>query len=96
MVDLTISQGLPGPRSIALWKDALSGKAVAVPLAQGAEAVVLSVTREWDKEWTADGRSDNGLTAYLRLRGIHQVYPSNREPDISVIKGTTSSRGKKK
>jgi len=75
LVDMSRSQGLPGPRSIGLWKDAVSGgKPTEIHLAPKAKAVVLSLSREWAEEWAADGRSDGGYTGYLRLRGTHQVY----------------------
>ena len=73
LVDLANSQLGRGPRSIGLWKDALSGSARQIILNEGAEAVVLSLTREMYKEWTADGRHDDGSTGYLRLMGTHQV-----------------------
>lgn len=73
LVDLSLAQGFHGPRSIGLWKDALSGKPTEIPLAPDAKGVVLSLNREWAEEWSADGRSDAERTGYLRLRGIHQI-----------------------
>jgi hypothetical protein len=34
---------------------------------------VLSLRRHFVEEWTADGRSDGGETAYLRLHDVTQV-----------------------
>lgn len=59
-------------RVIALWKDARSPKPVEI-YADDRSGVVLSLTREFKEEWTADGRSDGGGTAYLLLNGVHQV-----------------------
>jgi len=60
-------------RVIALWKDARSGGPVEIELDPTAGAVALTLTREYCEEWTADGRSDGGATAYLLLNGIHQI-----------------------
>ena len=73
MVDLTTAQGLPGPRSIALWKDPLAGSAREICLDSDSAGVALSLSREMLTEWTADGRSDGGSTGYLRLTGVHQL-----------------------
>jgi hypothetical protein len=72
LVDLAIAQGNPGPRSIGLWKDAISG-ARKIILDPGSEGVVLSLSRRSEMEWVADGRHDNGVTGYLELTGVHQV-----------------------
>jgi hypothetical protein len=60
-------------RVIALWKDARSSKPIEISMDNRASGVVLSLTREFREEWTADGRSDGGFTAYLLLNGVHQV-----------------------
>lgn len=73
LVDLTHAQGLTGRRSIALWKDALSREPKEIILGSQSEAVVLTLSREWAEEWSADGRSDGGKTGHLRLSGVHQV-----------------------
>jgi hypothetical protein len=75
LVDLARSQYGGGPRSIGLWKDAVSGGARQIVLEPGAEGIVLTMKSEMHTEWTADGRHDDGTTGYLRLAGIHQVYP---------------------
>jgi hypothetical protein len=77
LVDLANAQRKErGVRSVGLWKDAISGKAREIILEPGAEGVVLSLSRQMEKEWTADGRHDDGSTGYLRLNGMHQVRPS--------------------
>ncbi len=73
LVDLACAQDDRGPRSVGLWKDALSGGARQILLERGAGGVVLSLSREMAKEYTADGRHDDTSTGYLRLVGIHQV-----------------------
>lgn len=74
LVDLARSQRRGGPRSIALWKDAISGKTREICLDDGAEGVVLTLSSEMHKEWTADGRHDDKSTGYLRLMGVHQLF----------------------
>jgi len=98
LVDLSRSQGLTGKRSIALWKDALSGVAREICLDEGSDGVVLNLSREWALEYTADGRSDKdenqrdnedenqdaptGATGYLRLTGVHQVRAGTKPPNL--------------
>jgi len=65
--------GKPESRVVALWKDAASGKMIEIELEKGAAGVVISLTRQFAKEWTADGRNDRGATGYVCLNGIHQV-----------------------
>jgi len=60
-------------RAIALWKDAKSGEAISIELPPGKEGVVLSLSRQFVNEWSADGRSDGGATGYPTLSGIHYV-----------------------
>jgi hypothetical protein len=76
LLDLARAQYGGGPRSIGLWKDALSSSARQIVLEAGAEAIVLRMTSRMKKEWTADGRHDDGTTGYLGLSGIYQVFPS--------------------
>lgn len=79
LVDLSRSQAGGGSRNIGLWKDAVSGAASKLVLEQGAAGIVISLVSEATKEWTADGRHDDGATEYLRLTGYHQV----RDPGSS-------------
>lgn len=73
LVDLAMSQGNRGPRSIGLWKDAKSSMPHNIVLDPDAEGVVLCLSRKMEREWTADGRHDGGKTGYLQLAGIHQI-----------------------
>ena len=78
LVDLARSQYGGGPRSIGLWKDAISGGARQIVLEPGAEGIVLTMQSEMQTEWTADGRHDDGTTGYLRLgRDPPGVPPGN-------------------
>jgi hypothetical protein len=61
-------------RAVALWKDAKTGEAQSIDLPSGAEGVVLSLSREFEKEWSADGRDDHGTTGYPILSGIHPIF----------------------
>jgi hypothetical protein len=86
MVDLARSQRPDsdrGPRSIALWRDALSGQARPILLETDAEGVVVSLSHEMRKEWSADGRHDDASTGYLLLQGVHQVSP--RQPAAAAV-----------
>jgi hypothetical protein len=64
------------PRLIALWKDAKSAAPVEIELPPGAAGCVLSLTVQWDEEWTADGRGDNRTTGYVILAGTHPIFPA--------------------
>jgi len=73
MAMLSRPYGKPVSRVIGLWKDALSGRTVEISLGLGAAGVVLSLTRTYRKEWTADGRDDGGATGYLCLNGMREI-----------------------
>jgi hypothetical protein len=60
-------------RVVALWKDAKSG-AEQLELEPGAEAVLLTVNALRSTEFTADGRSDGGTSAYLVRQGLHTLF----------------------
>lgn len=60
-------------RAVALWKDAKTGEAISIELPPKMEGVVLSLSRQFVKEWSADGRNDGGATGYPTLSGIHYV-----------------------
>jgi hypothetical protein len=64
---------------VALWKDPTSG-AKEIMLPPKAEAIALSLTRTWQKEWSADGRHDEGNSAVVKLGGIHPIFL----PDVAV------------
>jgi hypothetical protein len=73
MARLCRPPGMSECRVIALWKDARSTRPVEIAMDDRSGGVVLSLTREFREEWSADGRGDGGTTAYLLLNGIHQV-----------------------
>ncbi len=60
-------------RAVALWKDAETGEAISIELPSNADGVVLSLSRIFRNEWTADGRDDQCSTGYPTLSGIHYV-----------------------
>ena len=69
----------PGPsdidstrRVVGLWKDAKTG-AREIELSNDVNAVVLSINRTYQKEWSADGRDDGGTTSYLTFGRLHDV-----------------------
>jgi hypothetical protein len=64
----------PAPlRNVALWKDPKTGGPHEIVLPNDAAAILLTLSAEFDEEWTADGRSDGGATGYPSLTGIHPV-----------------------
>lgn len=73
MSALSRPPGKERSRAVALWKDAKSDDAVSIELPEDAEGIVLSLSREREKEWSADGRDDGGTTGYPILSGIHSV-----------------------
>jgi hypothetical protein len=85
-------------RVIALWKDAQRGGPNQIELPPDADGVVLSLAVEQHEEWTADGRSDGGVSGYPILSGVHPV--SERRKSTRTSKGpakrTRSARGRKR
>jgi len=64
--------GASRSRVIALWKDA-KGISQEIELPVDAAGVVLSLTCDYQEEWTADGRGDDETTGYVVLSGVHAV-----------------------
>jgi hypothetical protein len=71
-------------RAVALWKDAKSGDAESIELPKDAEAIVLSLSRVQETEWSADGRNDQGMTGYPILSGIHFVNSTKSRSKMPV------------
>jgi hypothetical protein len=71
-------------RAVALWKDPKSGDAESIELPKDAEAIVLSLSRVQQKEWTADGRDDEEITGYPILSGIHFVNSAKSKSKTPV------------
>jgi hypothetical protein len=69
-------------RAIALWKDAKTGEAVSIELPAGKDGVVLSLSRELVKEYSADGRDDGKTTGYPTLSGVHYVSCGRSESGV--------------
>jgi hypothetical protein len=74
MCEFSRPAGKPASRTVALWKDSLSGETREIDLPVGAEGLVLNLARRLDEEWTADGRSDDGQAGYPALAGVHPVF----------------------
>jgi hypothetical protein len=73
MVQLSKPFDKPASRVVGLWKDYKSPAAIEIELPPGKKGVVLSLTRQMEKEYTADGRDDDTTTAYLMLTALHTV-----------------------
>jgi hypothetical protein len=58
-----------GPRLIALWKDSQSS-AVELELPEGAHSLLLTLSPRKETNYTADGRSDGGMTTTLSLTSV--------------------------
>jgi hypothetical protein len=69
-------------RVVGLWRDKFGGFRQ-IELEPKSEGVVLSLTVEEAKEWTADGREDKNDSSYLRLNGIRQI----RKPERRAARG---------
>jgi len=81
-------QGHAPSRAIALWKGSNSGWE-SIDLANDSEAVLLSIWADFKEEFTADGRSDGGVTAALRLEEVHQLRGDEQlrlSPPKAVLK----------
>jgi hypothetical protein len=63
-------------RVIALWKDYLSGSPPEISLDEGSEAVLLSLSLQTTKEYSADGRSKGETAICPVLTGIRSVRRS--------------------
>ena len=72
MAERSRPKGMPASRVVALWKDARTGSSQ-IELEPGAQGVVLTLCAEYVREWTADGRNDEGAAGVLSLAGVHQV-----------------------
>lgn len=59
---------------VALWSES-DGKQREIELADGAEAVLLNLKLDEEKEKTADGRQERSPTTVLRLLDVIQIYP---------------------
>lgn len=66
------SQGTSRSRVIALWKDR-TGTSTEIELPAGCGAVVVTLSLEYEEEWTADGRRDYGMAVFPTLSGIHAI-----------------------
>lgn len=86
MVDLArVPPGAKPIRSIGLWKDARSNF-VELELPKDASGLLLNICTEVVEEWTADGRSDEGVTGYPRLGGVHPIFVENPRPKLATPK----------
>lgn len=64
----SVGGGQKALRTVALWKDPNGARELELP--EDSVGLVLTVCREWQTEWSADGRSDGGRAAQLFLAGV--------------------------
>lgn len=66
------SSGLGNSAAVALWRDPLTGiREITMP--DDAKGLVLTLANRYVEQWTADGRSDGGLTGTVTLAGVHPI-----------------------
>lgn len=68
-------------RVIALWNESNSGHSREIELAQGAEAVLLTLHIDEIPEKTADGREERIATSVVKLDDVIQIYPNYPNKD---------------
>jgi len=71
----TLSRPAQGPsrsRIVALWKDR-TGTSTEIELAQGCGGIVVSLSFQFQEEWTADGRRDYGAAVCPTLSGVRSI-----------------------
>ena len=76
-----MSRPTTGPnrsRVVAIWKDKF-GAAREIELTEGCDAVAVSLSTRYEEEFTADGRGDQGNTAYPVLSGVHPIRLKTNE-----------------
>jgi hypothetical protein len=81
------AKGKPVNRTVALWKDQVTDWEQ-IELKEDAEAVLLTVTAETNEEFTADGRSDGGVSARLVLQStshLRQAVPEKTDNNATPI-----------
>jgi len=67
---------------VALWRES-GGAPVELRLPEGKNALLLSITADRQKEYTIDGRSDDGMASVLHLAGVHPIDWSTSQPKSS-------------
>jgi hypothetical protein len=77
----------PSISTVALWRDMARGWRK-VDVEQGSQdqedvppAVLLTISADWQKEYTADGRHDHEFAATFKLEGVRPVVLDRRDDD---------------
>jgi hypothetical protein len=76
----------PPKRTISLWKDHVKGWHL-VELGEGAEAALLTISADWQEEYTADGRGDHQNASTFKLEGVRQIKLPQVEPPAEKATG---------
>jgi hypothetical protein len=77
-------------RVVALWKDA-RGPAQEISLPLDHSALLLTVTADFTREWTADLRDDGGTTGELVLSGVEPLASPPPSPAMKNKRRTRRS-----
>lgn len=72
MVRRSVPPGMTPKPVVGLWKDAVTGVRE-LSLEPGSAGIVIGIRPHWIKEWSADGRHDDGNAASLALFEARQV-----------------------
>ena len=72
--------GEPESREIALWKE-LSGRAKALKLPRGDQALLVTLTSRMVEQFSLDGRGDGGSTVQFELGAAQGVRFRGSLPD---------------
>jgi hypothetical protein len=66
------AQGPSRSRVIALWRDR-TGTSTEIELPAGCGGIVISLSFQYEEEWTADGRRDYGEAVFPTLSGVRGI-----------------------
>jgi hypothetical protein len=77
--------------TIALWKDQVGGLEE-IALGEEEVAVVLTISAPRHKEYSADGRSDEGTSAVFALQGTHKLRQPVVQPEAKTAQGSPADR----
>lgn len=75
-------------RTVGLWRDAVNGWQP-IDLPKGSEALLLTISADWQQEFSADGRGDHQSAATFKFEGAR---PLVLEPPVAMNGGAPPAR----